>query len=110
MIAVFLHIWRVTMLQCYNVTLFAKDFNNSSTYPKEFSIFLKKLCIFIKKSEGAFCNTPSLAYQYNEITLLNLTMNLVSFHINGAERTGWTKIFTSSTTDTSFCIDYWNLR
>ena len=64
MIAVFLYIYGV--LRCYNVTLFAKDFNNSSTYPKEFSIFLKKLCIFIKKSEGAFCNTPSLAYQYNE--------------------------------------------
>ena len=54
MIAVFLYIWRVTMLQCYNVTLFVKDFNNSSAYPKEFSIFLKKLCIFIKKAKAHF--------------------------------------------------------
>ena len=62
MIAVFLYMacYDVTVLQCYT---FVKDFNNSSAYPKEFNIFLKKLFIFKKKSEGAFCNTPSLEYQ-----------------------------------------------
>ena len=90
---------------CYNVTML----HSCQKFSKVLHLF-EKVQHQSKKSEGAFCNTPSLAYQYNEIILLNLTMNLVSFHINGAERTGWTKIFTSTATDTSFCIDHWNLR
>ena len=58
MIAVFLYIWRVTMLQCYSVTLLhlCKKISKALQH-------FKKVLHLLKKSEGAFCNTPSLEYQ-----------------------------------------------
>ena len=86
---------------CNIVTLLSKVFKNSSSFQKSSAP--------IKKSEGAFCNTPSLEYR-NGITPLNLTMHFVSFHINGTERTRRTKVFACTTTDTTFGVDDRNLQ